>query len=66
MLLALFLTRLALDDDDGGVIGRISLDKRIRSSVFGIKKMKLVELGIIGSYDEGKAFDKRLRFGSKD
>ncbi|GJY95919.1 hypothetical protein Tco_0512280, partial [Tanacetum coccineum] len=52
--------------DDDGILDVLSLDSRIRTSLFGIKKMKLVELGIVGSYDEGKSFGKRLRFRSKD
>ncbi|GJY95920.1 hypothetical protein Tco_0512281 [Tanacetum coccineum] len=43
-----------------GLLDVLSLDsryERIRTSVFGIKKMKLVELGIVGSCDEAKAFE---------
>nr|GEW56354.1 hypothetical protein [Tanacetum cinerariifolium] len=34
--------------DDAGVLNVLSLDSRIRTSVFGIKKMKLVKLGMVG------------------
>ncbi|GJR34962.1 hypothetical protein Tco_1210646 [Tanacetum coccineum] len=41
--------RIALDDDDDDddVLGVLSLDSRISTSVFGINKMKLVELGLV-------------------
>ncbi|GKC37237.1 hypothetical protein Tco_1049621, partial [Tanacetum coccineum] len=53
--------------DDDGVLDVLSLDsRRIRTSAFGIKKMKLVKLGIVGSCDEGKAFGKKFRLGRKD
>ncbi|GJY08374.1 hypothetical protein Tco_0375428 [Tanacetum coccineum] len=40
-------TESRIDDDD--VLGVLSLDSRIKTSVFGIKKIKLVELGIVDS-----------------
>ncbi|GJW06401.1 hypothetical protein Tco_1568824 [Tanacetum coccineum] len=41
-----FIVESRIDDD--GVLNVLSLDSRIGTSVFGIKKMKLVELGIVG------------------
>ncbi|GJT81087.1 hypothetical protein Tco_1055429 [Tanacetum coccineum] len=59
-LLVLYLRELRIDNDD--ILGVLSLDSRmIRTSVFEIKKMKLVELGIAAFCDSSNVLVMKER-----